>query len=112
MPIPTCMLFSDRLLLLPLRPGPLWYTVLHYSCCTPRLNGGTLVRTGSMEGSFPSLVFTGRASVAGSMNCLRVSALSCLCEGAAPCRVAAPTDSGCRVTRQIYAIRSTAVTFE
>src|SRR5579859_5849715 len=32
------------------------YAVLRYSCCTLRLNGGTLVRTGSMEGSIPSLV--------------------------------------------------------
>lgn len=63
-----------------------------YSCCAPRLNGGTLVRTGSMEGSFPSLVITGWASVAGSMNCIRVSTLSCLSAGKAPGWMLASTD--------------------
>lgn len=83
-PFPTLKLFSDRLLLLHLRA----WSVLRpcrsaYSCCAPRLNGGTLVRTGSMEGSFPSLAFTGWASAAGSMNCSRVSALFCLSAGKA-----------------------------
>src|SRR5579863_1269468 len=59
-------ILGQAFLTLHLRPGPALSNCLRrfpYSCCTPLLNGGTLVCTGWMEGSVPSGILFSLAPV-------------------------------------------------